>query len=78
MFMVLALGRSPRLSPYTGVFVGGLLFLYILVEAPLSGMSMKPARTLASALTGGVFDERASLRTGVLHHDPDQTGQQSL
>ena len=52
MYLVLALGRWSRLSPYTGVFVGGLLFLYILVEAPLSGMSMNPARTLASALAG--------------------------
>jgi aquaporin Z len=49
MFVVLRLGRSP-LERYTGWFVGALLFLYITFEAPLSGMSMNPARSLASAL----------------------------
>ena len=50
MTVVLGLGRSTRLGPYTGLVVGGLVCLYIVVEAPLSGMSMNPARTLASAL----------------------------
>lgn len=47
---VLSVGRSPRLAPFTGCFVGALLVLYITFEAPLSGMSMNPARTLASAI----------------------------
>jgi len=50
VLMVLTLGRSARLARYTGYFVGATLFLYITFEAPLSGMSMNPARTLASAL----------------------------
>jgi aquaporin Z len=50
LLMVLTLGRSARLSRYTGLFVGALLVLYITFEAPLSGMSMNPARTLASAI----------------------------
>jgi aquaporin Z len=50
VLMVLTLGRSPRLGRYTGLFVGGLLFLYITFEAPLSGMSMNPARTFGSAV----------------------------
>lgn len=37
----------------TGLAAGGLVALFILVEAPLSGMSMNPARTLASALFAG-------------------------
>jgi aquaporin Z len=52
MFLVLALGRS-RLRRATPLFVGALVFLYVTVEAPLSGMSMNPARTLASALLAG-------------------------
>jgi aquaporin Z len=48
--LVLTLGRSQRLAPCTGLFVGAALFLYITFEAPLSGMSMNPARTLASAI----------------------------
>jgi aquaporin Z len=53
VLMVLTLGRSARLGKYTGFFVGAVLFLYITFEAPLSGMSMNPARTLASALPLG-------------------------
>jgi aquaporin Z len=50
MSVVLALGRSRRLGPYTGLVVGAIVCLYITVEAPLSGMSINPARTLASAI----------------------------
>ena len=53
VLMVLTLGSSARLARYTGCFVGAVLFLYITFEAPLSGMSMNPARTLASALPAG-------------------------
>lgn len=47
---VLIVTNSPRLAPYTPVFAGGLVALYIAVEAPISGMSINPARTLGSAL----------------------------
>jgi aquaporin Z len=53
MFVVLVAGASPRLARYTPFFVAGLLFLYITFEAPLSGMSMNPARSLASAVPSG-------------------------
>jgi aquaporin Z len=52
MFMVLCLARS-RWARHTPIFVGALIFIYITFEAPLSGMSMNPARTLASAWPGG-------------------------
>jgi aquaporin Z len=55
VLMVLTLGASPRWSRHTGLFVGAVLFLYISFEAPLSGMSMNPARTMASALPGHAF-----------------------
>jgi len=35
------------------VVAGTLVAAYILVEAPFSGMSMNPARTLASAVPAG-------------------------
>jgi aquaporin Z len=38
---------------YTGLVVGAMVTLYIAVEDPLSGMSMNPARTFASAAVGG-------------------------
>ncbi|HEY8926446.1 MAG TPA: aquaporin [Polyangia bacterium] len=55
VLLVLTLGRSPRLARHTGLVVGATLFLYITFEAPFSGMSMNPARTLASAVAGGVW-----------------------
>ena len=55
MIMVLFTTNSQRLSRYTGVFAGVLLMVYITFEAPLSGMSINPARTLASALPAGLW-----------------------
>jgi aquaporin Z len=56
MLMVLFATNTERLANYTGVFAGVLVAAYISVEAPLSGMSMNPARTFASAAPGGVWD----------------------
>ena len=50
MFVVLLAINNARLARLTGLFAGALLATYITVEAPLSGMSMNPARTLASAV----------------------------
>lgn len=50
MLTVLIASNSRHLHRFTGLFAGVLLAVYILLEAPLSGMSMNPARTLASAL----------------------------
>lgn len=55
MLMVLCTTNSARLTSYTGLFAGALLFLYITVEAPLSGMSINPARTAASAIPSGIW-----------------------
>jgi aquaporin Z len=55
MTMILFATNTPRLMRLTGVFAGGLVTLYITFEAPLSGMSMNPARTLASALPGSLW-----------------------
>ena len=45
--------NSRRLGHLTGVAAGVLVATYITLEAPLSGMSMNPARTFASAAPGG-------------------------
>lgn len=52
---VLVCSNLPRVSPYTGIVAGTLVMLYITFEAPLSGMSMNPARTVASAWPAGVW-----------------------
>src|SRR5262249_20145926 len=50
MLLVLTLSNTTRLMRATGVCAGLLVATYIVVEAPLSGMSMNPARTFAPAL----------------------------
>jgi aquaporin Z len=49
MTTVLVVSNS-ALERWTGVFAGALVASYIAFEAPLSGMSLNPARTVASAL----------------------------
>jgi aquaporin Z len=56
MLTVLFASNTERLAKYTGVLAGALVAAYISVEAPLSGMSMNPARTFASAAPAGVWD----------------------
>jgi aquaporin Z len=55
MFTVLTVSSRPRLAAYTGVFAGALVALFITVGAPLSGMSMNPARSFASAYPAGLW-----------------------
>jgi aquaporin Z len=55
MSMILRVTNTPRLARYTGLFAGALVATYISLEAPLSGMSMNPARTFASALPAQVW-----------------------
>lgn len=50
MFMVLYVSNDAVLTPHTGLFAGTLVALYITLEAPLSGMSLNPARSFGSAL----------------------------
>ena len=55
MSTVLAANASARLMRWTGVCAGLLVAIYIAFEAPLSGMSLNPARSVASALPSGVW-----------------------
>ena len=48
MSMVLVVSNRAGLARFTGVGAGLLVGTFILFEAPLSGMSMNPARTLGS------------------------------
>jgi aquaporin Z len=50
MTMVLNVSNSKKLARYTGIFAGMLVASYIIIESPISGMSMNPARTLSSAI----------------------------
>jgi len=55
MLMVLFVTNTTKLARFTGLFAGTLVFLYITFEAPLSGMSINPARTVASAVPSGIW-----------------------
>jgi aquaporin Z len=55
MLMILLATNTPKLARFTGLFAGVLVALYITFEAPYSGMSINPARTVASALPSGVW-----------------------
>lgn len=55
MVVVLAVSNTPRLARFTGLCAGALVATWIIVEAPLSGMSMNPARSLASALPANLW-----------------------
>ena len=55
MSMILRVSNSSRYMRYTGLFAGLLVATWISIEGPLSGMSMNPARTFASALPANVW-----------------------
>jgi aquaporin Z len=56
MTVVLHVSNSAALARFTGLAAGALVALYITFEAPISGMSMNPARSFASALPAGAWD----------------------
>ena len=53
MAVVLSFSNRTTLARFTGAAAGCLVALAIVVEAPMSGMSMNPARSLASAVFAG-------------------------
>jgi aquaporin Z len=55
MLMVLIVSNITQLNRYTALFVGALVAFYITFEAPISGMSMNPARSFGSAVYGQIW-----------------------
>ena len=49
MSAILIVSNTTKAARYTGFFAGLLVFGFITIEAPFSGMSMNPARSMASA-----------------------------
>lgn len=56
MLMVLAALSHRRTSGLVGIFAGILVATYITVFGPISGMSINPARSFASALPAQLWD----------------------
>jgi aquaporin Z len=50
MTVILNVSNNARVHKFTGLCAGALVATYITLEAPISGMSMNPARTFASAI----------------------------
>ena len=56
MTVVLNVSNTPKIARFTGAIAGALVATYITLESPLSGMSMNPARSFASALPGQLWN----------------------
>jgi aquaporin Z len=56
LLTVLTVSNNREWARYTGLLGGALIASYITFEAPLSGMSMNPARTFGSAFIARSFD----------------------
>jgi aquaporin Z len=56
MTMVLFTSNSRKLARFTPFLAGLLVAIFISLENPLSGMSMNPARTFASAFVGQIWN----------------------
>lgn len=50
MSVVLVVSNTQKLARFTGLFAGACVAAFITFEAPISGMSMNPARTFGSAV----------------------------
>lgn len=57
MLTVLVLSNRHSLNRYTGLAAGLLVALYITFEAPLSGMSINPARSFGSAAVAQLWQD---------------------
>lgn len=55
MSILLRISANKRWGRYTGVVAGLMVAIYISIEAPISGMSMNPARSFSSALAAGAW-----------------------
>jgi aquaporin Z len=52
MTVILNVSNSRKFARFTGIAAGAMVMLFITFEAPLSGMSMNPARSFASDFVG--------------------------
>jgi aquaporin Z len=56
VFTIFVCVNKPRVAARTGLIVGALVALLVMIEAPVTGTSLNPARSLASAILAGNYD----------------------
>ena len=56
MSIILQVSNRQNMAKYTGLLAGVAIFIFITFEAPVSGMSINPARTVGSGVAAHVFN----------------------
>lgn len=55
MMMILVTSNNPRTAKFTGVIAGIFVATYVILSGPISGFSINPARSIASAIPSGHY-----------------------
>ena len=55
VFTIVVCVNKPRIAPRTGLIAGALVALLVMVEAPVTGTSLNPARTLGPAVLASTY-----------------------